>query len=441
METKDLYQLYKKHRLVTTDSRAALPHSIFFALKGENFNGNKYAEKALNSGCRYAVVDEEKYAIDDRFILVNNVLEKLQKLAAFNRQQFDIPVLAITGSNGKTTTKELVSAVLASKYKVHYTKGNLNNHIGVPLTLLSMPADTEIAVIEMGANHTGEIDFLCRIAEPNFGLITNIGKAHIEGFGSFEGVIKTKSELYRFLIKTEGNTFYSSDNEILTGLDKSKKTFSYGRKNADIMGIEINSAPYLALKWTNKPPEALPPRWAGKEKHIQTQLIGSYNLDNVLAACAIGYYFKVERRDIKNAIENYKPKNNRSEYSKTDKNELILDAYNANPSSMKAAIENFMQIETETEKMLILGDMLELGDISNSEHIQVLNKITDLGFEKVLLVGENFTKANKSIKSIYRCFKNSDHCSEYLKNNQTTNKLILIKGSRGSRLEKIVPYL
>jgi len=440
MEISDLYSIFKKNATICTDTRVVLPHSIFFALKGENFNANEFAQQALNLGSEFAVVDEEEYAIDDRFLLVSNVLETLQQLANFHRKQFNCPVLAITGTNGKTTTKELVKAVLSEKLKVHYTKGNFNNHLGVPLTLLSMPLDTEFAVIEMGANHPGEIEFLCKIAEPNYGIITNIGKAHIEGFGSFEGVYQTKTELYRYLKQNKGKVFYSSDNELLRNANKTSEAFSYGKNSADVLGAEISAAPYLAIKWTTPSPEGIPTRWAGKEKHIQSQLIGRYNFENILAATAIGFYFGVEKEKIKNAIENYKPENNRSQFVKTERNSLILDAYNANPSSMNAAIDNFSQMEAEN-KMLILGDMRELGSIAEEEHQKILDKIVELGFTDVLLVGENFSKVLSNSKNEFLCFENADNCIQYLEKELIKNKAILIKASRGIRLEKLIPYL
>ncbi len=435
----NLYEIYKKHPVITTDTRNLPPHSLFFALKGEKFDGNEFASKALENGCEYAIVDNSKYATNERIILVDDVLKTLQDLANFHRNQFSIPILAITGTNGKTTTKELISSVLSKKYRVHFTKGNLNNHIGVPMTLLSMPFDTEIAVIEMGANHQNEIEFLCEIAEPTHGLITNIGKAHIQGFGSFEGVIKTKSELYKSLIKTDGVIFYNSDNEILVKLEKTKKTVTYGIKNAEILGLEISAEPFLALKWTKREVNLFEPQWSGKEKHIQTQLIGSYNFENVLAAVCIGTFFEVDKKQIKIALEEYKSTNNRSQFAKTERNELILDAYNANPSSMAAALSNFSKMQNPN-KMVILGDMLELGEISEFEHSNVLKKVKAEENLKGIFVGEMFykliTKDNE-----FLAFKDSNECAEFLKENKFENQLILIKGSRGIQLEKIILYL
>jgi len=439
LKTKELYEIYKKFPVITTDTRNLPPHSIFFALKGEKFDGNEFAGKAVESGCEFAVVDNAKYANNKQIILVDNVLKSLQELANYHRKQFNIPIFAITGTNGKTTTKELISSVLAKKFKTHYTKGNLNNHIGVPITLLSMPFDTEIAIIEMGANHPKEIEFLCKIAEPTHGLITNIGKAHIQGFGSFEGVIKTKSELYQHLIKNGGIIFYNSDNEILRKLEKTRKTETYGTKNADILGFEVSAEPFLAIKWTTQPDKTIEPLWSGKDRHIQTQLIGSYNFENVLAAISVGVHFQIDKSLIKQALEEYKSTNNRSQYQKTEANDLILDAYNANPSSMSAALDNFSKIQSDS-KMVILGDMLELGEISENEHFNILKKVETANIKNAIFVGEIFFKlCSKS--SAYISFKKWTECAEFLIENKPHNKLILIKGSRGIQLEKIIPHL
>jgi len=439
LKTKELYEIYKKFPVITTDTRNLPPHSIFFALKGEKFDGNEFAGKAVESGCEFAVVDNAKYANNKQIILVDNVLKSLQELANYHRKQFNIPIFAITGTNGKTTTKELISSVLAKKFKTHYTKGNLNNHIGVPITLLSMPFDTEIAIIEMGANHPKEIEFLCKIAEPTHGLITNIGKAHIQGFGSFEGVIKTKSELYQHLIKNGGIIFYNSDNEILRKLEKTRKTETYGTKNADILGFEVSAEPFLAIKWTTQPDKTIEPLWSGKDRHIQTQLIGSYNFENVLAAISVGVHFQIDKSLIKQALEEYKSTNNRSQYQKTEANDLILDAYNANPSSMSAALDNFSKIQSDS-KMVILGDMLELGEISENEHFNILKKVETANIKNAIFVGEIFFKlCSKS--SAYISFKKWMECAEFLIQNKPHNKLILIKGSRGIQLEKIIPHL
>jgi len=439
LKTKELYEIYKKFPVITTDTRKLPPHSIFFALKGEKFDGNEFAGKAVESGCEFAVVDNAKYANNKQIILVDNVLKSLQELANYHRKQFNIPIFAITGTNGKTTTKELISSVLAKKFKTHYTKGNLNNHIGVPITLLSMPFDTEIAIIEMGANHPKEIEFLCKIAEPTHGLITNIGKAHIQGFGSFEGVIKTKSELYQHLIKNGGIIFYNSDNEILRKLEKTRKTETYGTKNTDILGFEVSAEPFLAIKWTTQPDKTIEPLWSGKDRHIQTQLIGSYNFENVLAAISVGVHFQIDKSLIKQALEEYKSTNNRSQYQKTEANDLILDAYNANPSSMSAALDNFSKIQSDS-KMVILGDMLELGEISENEHFNILKKVETANIKNAIFVGEIFFKlCSKS--SAYISFKKWTECAEFLIENKPHNKLILIKGSRGIQLEKIIPHL
>ncbi len=437
---EELYQIYKKFPKIVTDSRLIELNSIFFALKGENFNGNDFAHEALKKGASYAVIDDAQLFENKQFILVENVLETLQKLANFHRKQFKIPVIAITGTNGKTTTKELISRVLSTKYKTHFTKGNLNNHIGVPMTLLSMPYDTEMAVIEMGANHPKEIANLCQIAEPNFGLITNIGKAHIEGFGSFEGVIRTKSELFQFLNKNGGLIFYNTDNDILNHLPKLCSTFSYGTKKSDVIGYELDAEPYLSIKWTNEPLEGFEPNWSGKEKYIQTQLIGNYNFENILAAATVGFYFGVERKEIKVAIENYKPQNNRSEFRKTLSNTLFLDAYNANPSSMTAALINFARIDTKN-KMLVLGDMRELGEISEIEHLRILQKLLNMEVSKIVLVGSIFSSVAKKHGFQYITFETSSECASFFKEKKIENFTILIKGSRGIQLEKVIPFL
>lgn len=424
-----LYDLFLQTGKVSTDSRKIEPGCLFFALKGANFNGNKYAQEALNKGAAYAIIDEPEYYSNERTLLVDNVLKSLQRLANYYRKELGIPVLGITGTNGKTTTKELVAAVLSQKFKIAYTQGNLNNHIGVPLTLLSMPANTQFAVIEMGASHPGDIDELCRIADPDYGIITNIGKAHLQGFGSFEGVIQTKSELYRHLMPKNGTIFYNRNNPILHNLVKDyPECVSYGDTEADFCGDLIDSPPFVHVK-------AVFPKGV---LYLNTQLFGNYNFENVLAAACIGNYFGIDPLLIQSAIKNYRPTNNRSQLITRGELKIIMDAYNANPTSMKAAIENFAQNEG-TRKILILGDMLELGKYSQKEHQELLSKIKEFGFEEVFLIGKEFGAANQGF--CFKSFEQVDELGEFITKNPIKNGNLLIKGSRGIQLEKILQYL
>ena len=424
-----LYAIFLEHPVVATDSRQVIPGSLFFALTGDSFNGNKFAAAALAQGAAYAVVDEAEYALDDHFILVENVLETLQELARYHRMQFNIPVVAITGTNGKTTTKELTCAVLSEKYQTLATKGNLNNHIGVPLTLLKLTNETEIALIEMGANHPGEIDFLCRIAQPGFGLITNIGKAHLEGFGGYEGVIRTKTELYRFLKEKNGTVFLNKQDELLVEHAIGMNTATYGTIPANPGTILTTSDPFvtLYLRFCD-----------GHELTIETKLYGRYNETNILAAAAVGHHFGVSPGQIKAALEDYEPDNNRSQVTRTETNLLILDAYNANPSSMEAALSNFAE-SGYPEKALILGDMLELGASSDEEHRHIMELIDRLGLTRVFLIGPVFTRLNTRRETM--CFHDSELARMWLDHHRVTNSTILIKGSRGIRLEKLVDVL
>jgi len=433
----NLYSIYLQHPVICTDSRNCPSGSLFFALKGENFNANAFAILALEKGCSYAVVDEASYAIDERFILVDDVLESLQQLAAYHRKKLGTKIIGITGTNGKTTTKELIAAVLKEKFNILYTQGNLNNHIGVPLTLLQLTSEHEMAVVEMGANHLGEIEFLCGIACPDFGIITNVGKAHLEGFGSLEGVMETKSELYSSISKQGQLVFMNSGNALLermakeTGLTQPEKIVRYSLDATDqaagyLAGI-TDCSPFLNIKWNKK----------GKaESEIKTHLIGSYNAENVLAAIAIGDYFGVPADRIKNGLENYIPQNNRSQLTVTDKNKLVVDTYNANPTSMRAAILNFVQMDVN-QKTLILGDMLELGDQSLEEHQNIVDLLKQNRLENVLLVGTVFTKTLNS----YSSFEHVEELIAYVHEHPLTNNYILIKGSRGIKLEKIIPSL
>ncbi|MBI4947736.1 MAG: UDP-N-acetylmuramoyl-tripeptide--D-alanyl-D-alanine ligase [Bacteroidetes bacterium] len=431
-EIPQLYSLFEKFPNVITDSRKCTAGTIFFSLKGENFDGNQFAASALEQGCNYAVIDNETYYKGEKYILVKDCLTTLQALAKYHREHLKIPFIAITGSNGKTTTKELIKDILSKKYKVLATTGNLNNHIGVPLTLLSITSNIEIAVIEMGANHIGEIAMLCDIAQPDYGLITNIGKAHLGEFGSFDAVVKTKTELYQYIRNKNGKIFINAENDLLishsSGIDK----ITYGISEKAYCMCQLSDAdPFLKVKYENE--------------MISSQLIGKYNFENVAASICIGKYLGVDTRKIKEAIEEYVPSNNRSQVIKTKINTLILDAYNANPSSMRVAIENFYDMQGEN-KWLILGDMLELGEYEVEEHKNILQLIAEKNFKNIILVGNRFSKAmsemNISSPRQLVCM-NSDELINKLKSTSFFEfpSLILIKASRGIKLEKIVEYL
>jgi len=432
MDIQEIYSIYLKHPNLSTDSRLIPENSIFFALKGGNFNGNQYAQQAIEKGASYAIIDEPEFAISEKFIVVDNVLQTLQKLARFHRDQLNIPIIGITGTNGKTTTKELTAAILAKKFKVDFTQGNLNNHIGVPLTLLSMNSQTEIGVVEMGANHPGEIAELCEIANPDFGLITNIGKAHLEGFGSFQGVKKTKAELYRFIEKKRGKIFLNSDNPYLVDEIGRNETITYspkGKHGATLMGEFVNAAPFLNFK------AFFPKGWL----YLTTLLVGSYNLENAMAATCVGFYFGVDPLKIQEALKQYSPTNNRSQLIKTGKNEVLMDAYNANPTSMIAAIENFASINNKIEKVFILGDMLELGEVSAEEHQHIVQILEKHSSDMVILVGKHFSATSSSERLLK--FESSNELKDYLKNHPLHGKFILMKGSRGIRIETILELL
>lgn len=432
MNIATLYQLFQQSSGVTTDSRNCPEGSLFFALKGESFNGNAFAAQALTKGSAYAIIDESHYAVggDDRYIIVDDVLAALQQLANYHRKQCGIKVIGITGTNGKTTTKELISTVLSQKYNVLYTLGNLNNHIGVPLTLLRLTPAHDIAVIEMGANHQGEIKTLTEIVEPDFGIITNVGKAHLEGFGSFEGVIKTKGELYDFLRNKEGATvFIHHDNPYLMEIAHGLTLVAYGEaEELYVNGRVTENSPFLGIAWK-----------AGKDgalHHVNTQLIGAYNFSNALAAVAIGHYFGVEPDKIDAALSAYTPNNNRSQLKQTAKNTLIIDAYNANPTSMMAALENFERM-TASHKMLVIGDMKELGAESAAEHQKVVDFIGTCHFEEVVLVGDLFAATAHH----YTSFLNVHDFIAYLERNRPSEKTILIKGSNSTKLSSVIDYL
>jgi len=435
MKINELYNIFLKYPVISTDSRKVTPKSIFWALKGENFNGNKFVQAALESGASYAITDDKQYAVPGKTLLFNDTLKTLQLLANFHRKKLNLPVFALTGTNGKTTTKELINSVLATQYNVKATQGNLNNHIGVPLTILSFNQSTEIGIIEMGANHPGEINELCNIAEPDFGLITNIGKAHLEGFGSFEGVIETKSELYQSIKKKEGTIFYNSDNPILQNLDKGKKTIAYGTSEENYMKGKILSAdPFIKIEIET---------FEGLKTKIETQLIGSYNFENILAAACIGDFFKISIQNIKKAVENYRPDNNRSQLIKKENNTIILDAYNANPTSMKTALDNFLKLNTGN-KIIIIGDMYELGKYSVQEHRNILNFISEslIKFEtlkEVIIIGRYFKEAVKEehLQKNILYFDTTEKAETFLRNNTYKNYTFLIKGSRAVKLEKL----
>ena len=385
MSIIDLYDLFIHNPQITTDSRNCPKGSIFFALKGDKFDGNQYAGKALASGCVYAVIDNPDYYIGERTILVDNVLKTLQQLAHHHRKVLGLPIIGITGTNGKTTTKELLAAVLSTKFNLLYTEGNFNNHIGVPLTLLRLTHYHEMAVIEMGASHPGDIKELVDIVHPNYGIITNVGRAHLEGFGSFEGVIRTKGELYDYIRRSKGKIFIKKENEYLQSIAKGIEQITYGNgDDAFASGQVVSCDPFLVFNWKQQ----------GKLHTVETHMIGSYNLDNVLAAVAVGRFFKIPAERISRAIAAYEPTNNRSQFKKTDNNELIIDAYNANPSSMKVALDNFITMPVQP-KAIILGDMRELGPTSDELHAEVVEQIKKGQFDKVFLCGEHFSKVGK----------------------------------------------
>ncbi len=423
MEIAELYKCFMECGKVTTDSRNCPEGSMFIALKGETFNGNAFAAQALKQGCRYAVIDESEYA-GEGTILVDNCLQALQQLANYHRRQLKTPVIGITGTNGKTTTKELISTVLSRKFNTLYTEGNFNNHIGVPLTLLRLTKEHEMAVVEMGANHPGEIKTLVHIAEPDYGIITNVGKAHLQGFGSFEGVIRTKGELYDFLRDKGGATiFIQNENPYLNGIAEGLTCVRYGQTaGLYVSGELISCSPFLSFRWTAE----------GVSHEVNTHLIGSYNLDNMLAAAAIGRYFGVSDDDISSALASYLPHNNRSQLKETAGNKLIVDAYNANPTSMMAALKNFRQVEAP-HKMVILGDMKELGEASREEHQKVVDYLKECGFDRVVLVGPEFAAATHS----YQTFQHVDEVLADIRMHKPQGYYILIKGSNSMKLSQL----
>lgn len=424
MQIEALYSIYQQYPSVQTDTRKLKPGDLFFALKGDNFNGNSFAAKAIEAGAAYAVIDDEAYAIPGKTVLVDDALAALQQLAKYHRQQFSIPFLAITGSNGKTTTKELIHSVLSSSFKTYTTEGNLNNHIGVPLTILKIKADAQMAVIEMGANHQREIASYCNYALPTHGLITNCGKAHLEGFGGVEGVRKGKGELYDHLRQNSGTAFVMWDYDYLHEMSKDIPVIiKYGTTGADVEGIAIKSEPFLDVQ-VNKGIAA---------GIIHTQLVGDYNLPNVLAAVCAGNYFKVPDEKIKAAIENYHPSNSRSQLVQKGTNTIILDAYNANPSSMKLAIENFAKTKADN-KILLLGAMAELGEESLEEHAAIIDLIKQYPWSNVVLVGGDFLKVHHPFTS----FSNAAEARTWLKGQRPEHSHLLVKGSRSMKMETVL---
>jgi UDP-N-acetylmuramoyl-tripeptide--D-alanyl-D-alanine ligase len=421
-----IYGLFLKASGISTDSRKIADNCLFFALKGENYNGNKYAGEALKKGASYAIIDEKQYKTSGKTILVEDVLKSLQDLARLHRKKLGVPILAITGTNGKTTTKELIAKVLSQKFNICFTQGNLNNHIGVPLTLLSMSPETEFGIIEMGANHPGEIAELCSIADPDFGIITNIGKAHLEGFGSFEGVKKTKAELYQHIKAKNGTIFQNGENPILKEISAGiKNKVTFGTKNNDFNGELLKTPPFVHVK-------AIFPKGV---LYLNTNLIGDFNFENVLAAACTGNYFQVDPLKIQQAIKDYRPSNIRSQLIDKGDVKIIMDAYNANPTSMEASIKSFMASNSNrANAYLILGDMLELGPYSQQEHQNVLQLIQKLPTKNVFLVGKTFSGVAKNSNRI--TFADVSRLCTYLAKNPIKKGSILIKGSRGIQLEK-----
>ena len=446
MDIKELYKLYQQHPCITTDSRNCPDGSIFLALKGESFDGNKFALQALQKGSAYAIVDtppslpQGEEGLADRLIVVEDCLQTFKDLAREHRRQFDIPVIGITGTNGKTTTKELIRAVLAECYSVMATEGNFNNDVGVPKTLFRLNDDHDIAVVEMGASHPGDIKTLVETVEPTCGLITNVGRAHLQGFGSFEGVCKTKGELYDYLIGHDCPLFVNRDNEhlmqMLEARSQNPDIYYYGQSdNQDILirGEVVSCAPFLKFRWREQDSDA---GYTSEWMEVQTNLIGAYNLDNMLAAITVGYVNNVPFEQINHALANYVPTNNRSQLTETQTNHLIVDAYNANPTSMAAAIDNFKRMEV-SPKMAILGQMGELGDVSAEEHQKVVGQLATAGFDEVWLVGEEFEK----ISSQFRTFHDVEEVKAAIAQQQPQHRYILIKGSNSVKLFQLPELL
>jgi UDP-N-acetylmuramoyl-tripeptide--D-alanyl-D-alanine ligase len=431
MNSNQIYGIFESERCrIVTDSRLVQPGDIFFALKGDSFDGNRFAEQAIEKGARLAVVDDPEYDGDHR-IVVEDTLVELQLIASRYRDSFKIPVLAITGSNGKTTTKELIAAVLSEKYRVHYTQGNLNNHIGVPLTILSASPDTEFMIIEMGANHKGEIRQLCNIAKPGFGIITNIGRAHLEGFGSPEAVVEAKSELYTYIESSDGVIFYNGNNKLLSDIagETGVISFTYQEPGkSKVSAGEFHTDPSLALDIDID----------GNRYRVETALFGNHNIENILASVACGLYFGIEPDDIVKAISGYRPLNNRSQVMVTSTNRVICDSYNANPTSMDEALTSFFNQPVE-KKAVILGDMLELGTFADEEHKKIAERLESIRGADIYLVGPLFMRVSEGKN--FRLFNNVEELNNYLSGNPIKNTFVLVKGSRGINLEKVYPFL
>lgn len=430
MEIADLYSIFCDHPTVTTDSRMCPVDSLFFALKGDRFNGNLFAEDALEQGCAYAVVEERPEKEHPRIIIVENVLKSLQELATYHRRKLKIPIVGITGTNGKTTTKELIAAGLSEKFKVAYTQGNYNNQIGVPLTLLSMNKSHEIGVVEMGASHPGDISELCRIAEPNYGLITNVGVAHLEGFGSLENLKKTKCELYDYIRAGNGKVFVNKDNPILCEMSEGMDRILYGKNDASLFasGTIVKANPFLEFDWN----------FFDNSYRVKTSLVGEFNFENAIAAVAVCKFFGINAEQISASLQEYEPKNHRSQFMRTEKNDLIIDAYNANPTSMKASLEFFSTIPSAMPKMVILGEMKELGKGSEEAHQKLIHFLKEETFEKIYLVGDLFKGFPKNN---FRLFDNPEALIAELKTKPIKGYYILLKGSHSVHLEKVIDYL
>lgn len=427
MNIQEIHKLFLQCKSVSIDTRKIEKDSMFFAIKGENFDANTFAKQALDLGALFVVIDNESYFIDERTILVDNSLETLQGLAKFHRNYLQLPIVALTGSNGKTTTKELINVVLSKKFKTKATVGNLNNHIGVPLTLLSFTKETEMGIVEMGANHKKEIEFLCEIAQPDYGYITNFGKAHLEGFGGVEGVIEGKSEMYKYLAANDKLVFVNLEDPIQIEKSKGIKSFTFGvnKEAADLKIKDIQANPFVVVEYD--------------DFKVESHLIGLYNANNINAAVAIGKFFNVEDAAVKQAIENYIPENNRSQLLKKGSNQIILDAYNANPSSMAVAITNFLQLENQN-KIMILGDMFELGNESEQEHKIIIDSLLNQNKSVCYLIGKHFYE-NKALSENIHFFESFDAFAAYLKTIQFNDNTILIKGSRGMALERTLEYI
>lgn len=436
---KSLHQYILDGAMVCTDSRKHTPNGLYFALKGDHFDGNEFAEAALNNGCQLAVVDNPDVASDSRFVVVDDALKTLQKLGTLHRDLYQIPLIGITGSNGKTTTKELIYAILSRSLKTIATKGNLNNHIGVPLTLLSFPDELDVAIVEMGANHKLEIGQLCEIAKPGYGLITNIGKAHLEGFGSFDDVVTAKKELYDYIGTHDGLLFVHAGNALLEKLSKNHKRILYGdNPSCHCAGAIISSHPFLSVSFVvNK---AFGKASPGIQGSIQSKLCGNYNFENILAAVTIGLYFGIKAPDIIHAIENYQPANNRSQLIETTSNKVIMDAYNANPSSMAASIESFSPYKNEGKTAVFIGDMLELGVYAQQEHEKIYQLVKNIRFDLAVFIGDVFSGMVKPEENIF-VFPNAEAASDWMRNNPIMGYRVLIKGSRGIKMEQILKYL